>query len=101
MKVLAELVKSILEDDKKARNSDYHLWMRVCEITCPESLYSSFYYVLEHHNDLGLPNFESVGRTRRKVQELYPELQSDEKIHEERARREEEYREFSREVKVE
>ena len=100
MKGMAKLVKSILEDDRKARNSDYHLWMRVCEITCPESLYSSFYYVLEHHNDLGLPNFESVGRARRKVQELYPHLQSDEKIHEERAKREEEFKEFAREVSV-
>lgn len=100
MKGLAKLVKSILEDDRKARNSDYHLWMRVCEEICPESLYSSFYYVLEHHNELELPNFESVGRARRKVQELYPDLQSDEKVHEERTKKEEEFKDFAREVVI-
>ena len=100
MKGMAKLVKGILESNRKARNSDYDLWLRVCKEKSPECLEMPFSFVIEHHNELGLPNFESVGRARRKVQELYPELQSDEKILEERTKREEEYREFSKEVMI-
>ena len=68
MKKMAELIKTILESDRKARNSDYYLWVKVCELKCPQSLNKPFRYVISNRNELGLPNFESVGRARRKVQ---------------------------------
>lgn len=95
MKKMAELIKTILEGDEKARNSDYYLWVQVCKLKCPECLNEPFLYVVANHNELGIPNFESVGRARRKVQELYPELKSNERVQKEKDKLEQEYRDFA------
>ena len=98
MKDLTYLVKDILQRNRRARNSDYDLWVEVCKAKCPNALNESFLFVIENHNELGIPKLESVGRIRRKVQELYPELQSDEKIAKERAILEQEFRAYAKGV---
>lgn len=48
----------------------------------------------EKHN---ISNYDSVSRTRRYIQRIYPHLRADEKIQEGRAEKEREYYEFYRE----
>lgn len=95
MKDLAKIVKDILIRNEKARNSDYSLYIEVCKVKCPKVLNDGFLWVLEHHNELGVPKFESVGRARRKIQELYPELRSCEEVQKEKNKKEEEFRNFA------
>ena len=100
LKTIKALVKLILEQDPKARNSDSYLYFRVIN------------YVAKLHNiDLSklsvisflitmsqspFPPFESVRRTRQKVQEKCPELAACAEVQELRAENEEVFREFAR-----
>lgn len=100
LKTIKALVKLILEQDIKARNSDSYLYFRVIN------------YVAKQHNiDLSklsvisflmtmsqspFPPFESVRRTRQKVQEKFPELAASAEVQELRAENEEVFREFAR-----
>ena len=54
--------------------------------------------LLLHCKDMGLPSLESMGRARRKVQELYPELKGDCDVQAMREVREEAYRVYAMEV---
>lgn len=79
-----KIVRTILEQDKQARNSDSFLYLKVleyvseengvelCGLTVPAFLIS--------RDALGFPGFETVRRTRQKIQAAYPELASDEKV---------------------
>jgi len=95
IKELTKTVEPILRRSNLARNSDISLYTEICKAICPDCLNKSFLFVLEHHNELGMPNYESVGRVRRKLQELYPELRSDKQVQIEKMKKEEEYREFA------
>ena len=97
------LVTAILEQDQAARNSDYILYLRVLQI------------ITERHSNLtplktltvidflnGLnesncpyPGFETVRRSRQKVQAEFPYLCASEKVKEYRAENEEAFREFA------
>ncbi len=52
---------------------------------------------LTNHKELGLPSFESVGRTRRKLQEKHPELLGNVRTQKIRAAGEKAYRKYARE----
>ena len=100
LKTIKALVKLILEQDPKARNSDSYLYLRV------------IHYVAKLHNiDLSklsvisflmtmsqspFPTIESVGRTRRKIQEKCPELAASAEVQQLRAENEEVFLEFAR-----
>lgn len=83
-------------EEPKARNSDMVLYYMVCCKRNIVSLGEPFGYVLMNLKELNLPSIESVGRVRRKIQELYPELASDEKVKEMREEQEEIYRKYSK-----
>jgi hypothetical protein len=95
------LVKTILEEDQKARNSDSYLYLKVIEHIAekkqlPLSNITILHFLL-HMKDYGFPPFESVRRARQKLQAAFPELAASKEVADQRADNEEAYREFARE----
>lgn len=68
------LVYNILDRDPKARNSDMYLYFRVCETLNASAIEKPFGEVLLGLQDLGLPGFETIRRTRQKLQEVNPKF---------------------------
>ena len=72
------LVESELVNNPQTRNSDTDLYISICEKLNPGVTENyPFSYVMKNRRDLGLPNFESVGRCRRRIQENHPLLRAD------------------------
>lgn len=100
LKTTKALVKSILEKDKRCRNSDSFLYFKVinhiaeknginlCGISVP--------VFLLYGNDMGFPGFETVRRTRQKIQQHHPELAACEVVEGFRTENEAEFRAFAR-----
>jgi len=87
-----DLVKSILEEHPSARENDLELiWCVASEF---ELTRCTFTNTIVEWRKRKLPSFESLTRARRKVQELHPELRSEERVAEMRAEQERQYREF-------
>jgi len=55
-----------------------------------------FLYVMKHHKELGLPSFETIRRTRQKVQEENPSLESSKAKKKERQMAFNDFLEFAR-----
>lgn len=89
------LVLEILEQSPAARSDDCVLMWLVCDKTKPEIVEKPFADVLYNHKSLGLPNWETVTRCRRKIQEKRPDLVPAETARK-RRKEEEEYREYAR-----
>ena len=94
-----ELVKTILEEDVQSRNSDSFLYLKVLEsISDREGFALCFMtvpYFLENMKDYGFPPFESVRRTRQKIQATYPELAATKKVIEVRKQNEQAVRVYA------
>ena len=100
LKTVSALVKQILEKNVEARNSDNILYLEVLRY------YSSEKSIDLHHLSVpdflmkleqkGFPAFETVRRSRQKVQATYPELAATGAVGAFRARNEKGYREFAR-----
>ena len=71
---VTDVVKTLLKENPRTRNSDDYLYAKVCERYNSDVLRLDFGFVLANRKDLGLPCFESVRRSRQKLQELHPEL---------------------------
>ena len=94
------LVKMILETEPPTRSSDNLLYLRVLEhislqknididgLTVPNFFTSV--------NILGLPCFETVRRSRQKIQHEYPELAANKTVQEYRADNEQAFREYAK-----
>ena len=104
LKTVAKIVKAVLEEDKQSRNSDSRLYMMVLQyIDCRDNTrlrYMPVYAFLREMGDMNVPSFETVRRTRQKVQALYPELCPSERVKGLRMVNETEYRQFSRSESV-
>lgn len=94
------LVKTILEQDKKARNSDSYLYLKVInsiaekqEINLNDIAVTDF---LLNISSSPFPPFESVRRSRQKLRAEFPHLEAEPEIEIFRADNEEAYREFAR-----
>lgn len=100
LKSIRALVKTILEEDPQARNSDSYLYLRVLDIIAKRNGVNlrniSVIDFLVNLPVSAFPPFESVRRSRQKVQEKNPDLCACEKVSEYRAEEEEVYREFAR-----
>lgn len=100
MKSIKHLVYLILDQDERARNSDSHLYFRVINIIAEMNnidLYGvSVNSFLQNMNKYPFPPFESVRRTRQKVQSEHPELAASKKVQGFRREQEQIYREFAR-----
>jgi|TARA_Y100000004_G_C8701275_1_gene321738 acetone carboxylase gamma subunit len=74
---LANLIYEVLEENQEARNHDdvliFEVWNRLTPIdrNIWEVPMGDFFFILK--NKWKLPNEQSIRRTRRKVQEHYPE----------------------------
>lgn len=100
LKTTAHLVKAILEQDEKARSSDNYLYLKVVQhcgacrgVPVDNMPLSDF---LLNMSDMGIPGFETVRRTRQKIQREFPELASAEAVQGFREAREEAFRDFAR-----
>lgn len=94
LNTMEKLVLQILEDNPQARKDDYILMLLVCEKLGLSLLEEPFSTVMKYHKINGLPNWETVTRSRRKIQAKRPDLVSPETAkhrHEEEA----EYREYA------
>lgn len=93
---LQTTVRIILEHDAMARNSDDYLYSMVCKRLVPECANAPFCTVISNRKRWNLPSYDSVGRTRRKLQEKYPELEAFDSTRRNRDAQELEYREYAR-----
>lgn len=75
---MEKIVSEVLEGNLQARKDDYVLMLCVCEKICPEILNYPFWVVMKNHYTNKLPNWETVSRCRRKIQEKRPDLVSSE-----------------------
>ena len=93
------LVKEILISDERARNSDSFLYFRVLGVLgiakeidiykVPTAVF------LLKMTEWGFPPFESVRRSRQKLQATFPELSADETVEDYRAENEAEVKAYA------
>ena len=100
LKTTKALVLTILEEDTQARNSDSYLYLRVLNTVAEkEHINLNEIHVVDFLLNLHkspFPPFESVRRTRQKIQEKYPHLAPCKVVEEYRAENEEAFLEFAR-----
>lgn len=100
LKTTTELVKSILEQDKQCRNSDSFLYLKVLSTLAKQKGIDlekmSVPYFLINLHWAGFPGFETVRRTRQKLQQHHPDLAACEAVEGFRTENEQQYRAFAR-----
>ena len=77
MKDLSELVKKILTEHAEARDDDFKVIGFVVKALNPKAMKLGFGQVLWNHAALDLPSFETIRRTRQKIQHDNPELRGE------------------------
>lgn len=99
LKTVSALVKNILEQDEKARNTDNYLYFKVLEhyselreIDIHSMTVPLFLKKLDNHI---FPGFETVRRSRQKVQAAYPDLAADKAVEKLRDKNESVYQDFA------
>ena len=97
LKTVEGKVKAILQKNEDARNDDMVLYLALCNFYLEDAGNMPLAQILTNHKELGLPSFESVGRTRRKLQEKYPELIGSVRMQKIRAKGEKAYRRYAKE----
>lgn len=77
LKTIESNVREILADHPDARDDDMKLYLLICQ-ECITRTHGradlSFEEVMTNYKELGCPQFESVRRTRQKIQATTPEL---------------------------
>lgn len=74
MRDYKSIVEWVLKKHEDARDSDFRLYGWICSHLCPEIMDMTFKEVLWRHSQLGMPSYETIRRTRQKLQEEKPEL---------------------------
>ena len=74
LKTIENKVKMILKKNEDARNDDMVLYLALCNLCLKDAGAIPLAEIMTQHKSLGLPSFESVSRTRRKLQARHPEL---------------------------
>lgn len=97
LKTTQDKVRAILEKDEEARNDDMLLYLKVCNFCLKDAGAMPFAEVMAEYRFFGLPSFESVGRTRRKLQAENPELAGNLRVRRLRALQEQAYRKYAKE----
>lgn len=100
LKNTTELVREVLPSHPKARNSDNELYYWVCAIIGHRNGIDvhkmSMPMFFLHLRENGFPQFETVRRTRQKLQATYPELCGTDDVEGLRRVNEESFREYAR-----
>ena len=78
------IVQGILEQHPETRNSDNLLYIKVVESINSDLIYKPMQEVFLQAKAYGIPPFESVRRTRQKLQAEFPELRAKKEIEAER-----------------
>lgn len=94
IEITERIVHKVLLENQNARKDNWLLYFLVVRELKPELVNKSFEYVMCNH--LSLPAFETVTRTRRKLQREYEDLRADENMQMVRTERELEFEEYSR-----
>lgn len=97
LKTVEGKVKAILQKNEDARNDDMVLYLALCNLYLEDAGNMPLAEIMTRHKEIGLPSFESVGRTRRKLQEKYPELLGSVRMQKIRAKGEKAYRRYAKE----
>lgn len=87
---IRSLVRAILLEDTKARNSDKELYIQVINVLNPEYARQPLTDALRNKE---LPSYDTVTRARRWVQSKLPETQAKESVQVRRELEEENYKE--------
>lgn len=100
LKTTAKLVKHILAVEPKTRNSDSFLYLKVLEHVANKQGYDLHLMSVDHFFRYKadypfFPGFETVRRTRQKVQAEFPELAACENVASMRSDNETKFREFA------
>lgn len=98
LQTVESIVRQVLENNAEARNDDMELFRLVCW-KCVElqgySVNKGFDEVLRNYKKYGIPNFESVRRTRQKIQAVNPELGCSPEVRRARRKAESIYRDYA------
>lgn len=97
LKTIENKVKVILKKNEDARNDDMVLYLVLCNLCLKDAGAMPLAEIMTQHKALGLPSFESVSRTRRKLQAKHPELAGSRPVQKLRATGEKAYRKYARE----
>lgn len=89
------IVKKVLEEKPYTREDDFMLVYEVFKEFLPNIDNMSFKEIMENHKEYGLPYFESVRRTRPKLQNKFPELLPSKEVQEGRKLEEADYRSYA------
>ena len=102
LKTTTSIVKLVLENNERARNSDSYLYLRVLDHWGKQRDIDATQWPVEalllYMSDFGIPPFESVRRARQKIQQTYPHLAACKKVAEQRTANEEVYRAYAQGV---
>ncbi len=96
LKTIEGKVRSILQENEDARNDDMVLYLVLCNLYLNHAGSMPLAEIMTRYKELGLPSFESVGRTRRKLQERHPELLGSLRRQKIRAAGEKAYRKYAK-----
>ena len=96
---VAVMVKEILEQHPKTRDDDYLLYAFVLN-KYGMSKDIGFWNIAVAVKEAKIPSQESVGRARRKAQELYPQLKATPDVEEARINKTGEYIEFAQDGSI-
>jgi hypothetical protein len=96
LKTTTALVKDILEHEPEARNSDDYLYLKVCQRINGICLNLPFHQIMLNRSKYGFPIYESVRRSRQKLQARFPELAGDADVEAQRELNEAVFREYAR-----
>lgn len=77
---MEQLVKTTLENYPQTRNSDALLYITIINRMSPKTAKRSYEDVMLRACEMGLPNYDTVSRTRRKLQAKYKALQGETKV---------------------
>lgn len=94
----AEIVREILTEEPETRSDDMLLYYMVCRKMNPQFISIPFGVAILTMKEHGVAPFETVRRTRQKMQQSYPELAANSTVEAFREMKEEEFREYAREV---
>jgi hypothetical protein len=100
IKRTSDIVKDILENCPDARNSDDLLYINVCKKLSPMVCHQPLEMVFLMRKEFGLPCYESVRRTRQKLQAAYPELCGSDEVEAQRVVNEGIVRDYARRFSV-
>lgn len=96
LKQTTKIVREIMENDERARNSDDYLILAVCTSINPECADLPFSEVMKHRKELGLPVFETIRRTGQRIREKHPELCGNEVVEAVRQLNQEVFRDYAK-----